>query len=91
MCITKGVAMAGKNQANIMSQQEFLRDAMRQLDMTRPQFAERIGTKARTLDNWLLPSRSNEFRAMPDMVGSLFEKYLLISTKNSLHILSEYV
>lgn len=68
--------MAGKNQAKIMSQQEFLRDAMRQLDMTRPQFAERIGTKARTLDNWLLPSDSNEFRAMPDMVWKFVREIL---------------
>ena len=68
--------MAGKNQTKTMSQQEFLRDAMRQLGMTRPQFAERIGTKARTLDNWLLPSESNECRTMPDMVWKFVREIL---------------
>lgn len=50
-----------------LSQQEFLRDAMTVLGLTRDQFAERIGAKKRALDNWLLPSDSQEFRTMPDM------------------------
>ena len=36
---------------NTTNQQEFLRDAMRRLNMTREQFAERIGTVKRRLDN----------------------------------------
>lgn len=64
--------MAGKPQ----TQQEFLRSAMQQLQMNRPQFADRIGTKARTLDNWLLPSESAEFRGMPDMVWKFVAEIL---------------
>ena len=50
------------------SQQEFLRDAMSRLKMTREQFADRLGTSKRRLDNWLTPSDSNEFREMDSMV-----------------------
>jgi len=49
------------------SQQVLLRDAMRRLDMTRDTFAERIGSRRRALDSWLLPDESNEFRAMPEV------------------------
>ena len=41
-------------------QQVLLRDAMRRLDMTRDAFAERIGSRRRALDTWLLPDRSEE-------------------------------
>lgn len=49
-----------------VSQQVFLRDAMRRLNLTRDIFAARIGVKRRALDTWLLPEGSQEFRAMPD-------------------------
>ena len=39
-------------------QQTFLRDAMRQLNMTRDSFANRLGVRRRALDSWLLPSDS---------------------------------
>lgn len=68
--------MTGRKSPPPKTQQEFLRDAMQTLGMTRPQFAERIGTKARTLDNWLLPSESNEFRSMPDMVWKFVAEIL---------------
>ena len=58
------------------SQQAFLRDAMATLEYTREQFAERIGTKKRTLDNWLLPSDSREFREMPDMAWKFIREIL---------------
>ena len=38
-----------------ISQQAFLRDAMRRLNLTRDVFATRIGVKRRALDTWLLP------------------------------------
>lgn len=57
-------------------QQEFLRDAMSRLGMTRDQFAERIGTKKRTLDNWLLSSESAEYRGMPDMAWKFVREIL---------------
>ena len=58
------------------TQQDFLRHAMEVLGMTREAFAERIGTKKRTLDNWLLPSGSVEFRAMPDMAWKFIREIL---------------
>ena len=49
----------------MITQQVLLRDAMRRLDMTRDAFADRIGSRRRALDSWLLPDESNEYRAMP--------------------------
>lgn len=51
-----------------ISQQAFLRDAMRRLNLTRDVFATRIGVKRRALDTWLLPEGSQECRAMPEVV-----------------------
>lgn len=58
------------------TQQEFLRDAMDRLGMTREEFADRIGTKKRGLDNWLLPSDSKEYRSMPDMAWKFIREIL---------------
>lgn len=52
-----------------VSQQVFLRDAMRRLNLTRDVFAGRIGVKRRALDTWLLPEGSQEFRSMPEVVN----------------------
>jgi len=52
----------------IQAQQVLLRDAMRRLNMTREAFAERIGSRKRALDAWLLPDESAEYRAMPEVV-----------------------
>ena len=52
-----------------VSQQVFLRDAMRRLNLTRDVFSARIGVKRRALDTWLLPEASQEFRAMPEVVS----------------------
>src|SRR3546814_8694433 len=52
-----------------VSQQVFLRDAMRRLNLTRDVFSARIGVKRRALDTWLLPEGSQEFRAMPEVVS----------------------
>ena len=56
-----------------ISQQAFLRDAMRRLNLTRDVFAARIGVKRRALDTWLLPEGSQEFRAMPEVVATFSE------------------
>lgn len=48
-------------------QQDFLRYAMKMLTMTRKQLANRISATERSIDNWLQPSGSKEFRPMPDM------------------------
>jgi aspartate carbamoyltransferase catalytic subunit len=58
------------------TQQVFLRSAMRQLNMTREAFAERIGSRRRALDSWLLPEESNEFRVMPEVVRRFVDEIL---------------
>lgn len=65
-----------KEDKDTVNQQEFLRDAMRRLDMTREKFAERLGTKKRRLDNWLVPSESSEFREMDEMVWKFVREIL---------------
>jgi len=58
------------------AQQDFLRDAMQHLDMTRQKFADRIGARKRALDNWLLPTDSKGFRPMPETVWTLIREIL---------------
>ena len=58
------------------TQQVLLRDAMRRLDMTRDVFAERIGSRRRALDSWLLPDESSEFRAMPEVARRFVQEIL---------------
>lgn len=59
-------------------QQDFLRYAMKMLKMTRKQLANRISATERSIDNWLQPSESKEFRPMPDMawrfIGEIVEQ-----------------
>src|SRR5699024_9721368 len=52
-----------------VSQQVFLHDAMRRLNLTRDVFASRIGVKRRALDAWLLPETSSHYRSMPQVVS----------------------
>jgi len=66
-----------------IAQQEFLRNAMTTLDMTRDAFAERIGTTRRRLDNWLLPSESNGFREMDEMAWKFIREILKGNTKKA--------
>jgi len=64
-------------------QQDFLRDAMSALDMTRDQFADRIGTSRRRLDNWLLPSDSKGFREMDEMAWKFIREILSNNPKSA--------
>lgn len=59
-----------------ISQQKFLREAMAALDMTRDEFASRIGASRRRLDNWLLPSESEGFREMDEMAWKFIREIL---------------
>ncbi|HSY28461.1 MAG TPA: aspartate carbamoyltransferase [Burkholderiaceae bacterium] len=63
-------------------QQTLLRDAMQSLSMTRDVFAERLAIKRRTLDTWLLPDNSNEFRAMPGVVEKFIQEILQQDNQN---------
>jgi hypothetical protein len=49
---------------------------MAQLGMTRDAFAARISVARRTLDKWLLPDDSPDFRGMPDMGRAYVEEIL---------------
>nr|WP_255779092.1 transcriptional regulator [Mycetohabitans sp. B8] len=51
--------------------------------MTREQFAQRIGTKKRTLDNWLLSPDSGEYRSMPDMTLKFVREILEHQSKSA--------
>jgi len=51
-------------------QQEFLRRAMDELGMTRELFAKRINVAEKTLDKWLAPNGTSDFRKMPDIAWS---------------------
>ena len=59
-----------------MSQQEFLRDAMERLGMTREAFAERICASKRRLDTWLLPSESKGFRELDPTIWQFIREIL---------------
>jgi aspartate carbamoyltransferase catalytic subunit len=66
--------MVSKN--TTVSQQEFLRDAMERLGMTRQQFADRLHTKKRRLDDWLLPSDSKGFRELDSTIWQFVREIL---------------
>lgn len=68
--------MPDKNQGKPMSQQEFLRDAMDRLGMTRDQFAARINASRRRLDNWLLPDGSAGMRELDPVVWAFVREIL---------------
>lgn len=59
-----------------MKQQEFLRYAMAELAMTREAFSGRLGCAKRTLDKWLLPETSNDYRAMDETIWNLVREIL---------------
>lgn len=59
-----------------MTQQEFLRAAMAELDMTRDAFCLRLGAARRTLDKWLLPADSKDFRNMDETIWNLVREIL---------------
>ncbi|MET3218243.1 hypothetical protein [Burkholderia sp. A2] len=59
-----------------ITQQVFLRDAMASLCMTRMEFAERISVPIKTLDKWLAPVSTSDFRNMPDVVWAYVREIL---------------
>lgn len=50
--------------------------AMRELGMTRKTFATRLGCASRTLDKWLLPATSSDYRTMNETVWNLVREIL---------------
>lgn len=65
----------------IAPQQEFLRQAMESLGMTRDAFAKRFTLSRRTLDKWLLPDGSSDFRPLPDMARAYISEVLQDNAK----------
>lgn len=59
-----------------VSQQEFLREAMEKLGMTREGFAVRICASKRRLDTWLLPSESKGFRELDPTIWQFIREIL---------------
>lgn len=58
------------------TQQEFLREAMAELSLKREDFALRLACPKRTLDKWLLPSKSNDHRAMDEAMWKFVREVL---------------
>lgn len=65
-----------KNTIEVTKQQDLLRQAMKALNMTRSEFAVRIGTPLRALKNWLLPDTSKGHREMPNSLRILIREIL---------------
>lgn len=74
--------MAAK-QTMTLPQQEFLRDAMHRLALTRAGFARRISVPEKTLDKWLAPSETSDFRNMPDVVWAYIREILQWETNRA--------
>ncbi|MDN7726546.1 transcriptional regulator [Burkholderia gladioli] len=75
--------MASRVPATSLPQQEFLRQAMTTLGMTRAQFAKRISVPIKTLDKWLAPKDTTDFRNLPDVVWAYVREILEWDKKNS--------
>ena len=54
-----------------ISQQDFLRRAAKELDVTQPELAALMHVPLTTFKKWLLPSSSSNFREMPEMAWHL--------------------
>lgn len=63
----------------IMEQQQFIHEAMRQLDLSREALSSRLGVKTRRLDSWLLPSSCAGSRHLP----TLARKFLIEMLDNA--------
>lgn len=70
-----GSAMMDRELAEL-PQQELLRLAMKELNLTREGIAARIHAPLRSLNKWLLPENSADFRPMPDL-GKAFVRDII--------------
>ena len=75
--------MGSKQKLYPATQQGLLREAMTQLVMTREELAARLSVSKRTLDKWLLPSESSDFRALPEMGRAYIHEILVWHSHNS--------
>ncbi|WP_080430186.1 transcriptional regulator [Burkholderia ubonensis] len=59
------------------TQQEFLREAMQALGLTRAAFATRISVPEKTLNKWLASANTGDYRNMPDVVWAYVREILV--------------
>lgn len=71
-----------RNEHN-MDQREFLKQAMTSLDVTREGLAQRIGVSVKTVNKWMSPKESDEFRVMPTMARYYMNDILTGKISNS--------
>lgn len=64
-----------------LHQREFLKQAMTLLAMTREGLAQRIGVSVKTVNKWMSPKESDEFRVMPTMARYYIND--ILAEKNS--------
>ena len=64
-----------------VSQQDFLKAAIAELGLTRAAFATRINVPDKTLDKWLAPNETSDYRKMPDVVWAYVREILEWSKK----------
>ncbi|WP_080426251.1 transcriptional regulator [Burkholderia ubonensis] len=67
----------------VLSQQEFLRDAIQRLGLTRAGFAKRISVPEKTLNKWLAPAGTSDFRPLPEVVWSYVREILVWDVNKS--------
>ncbi len=65
-----------RKELDSLSQQDLLRLAMKELNLTREGIAARIHAPLRSLNKWLLPENSADFRPMPDL-GKAFVRDII--------------
>ncbi|MEW6347089.1 MAG: transcriptional regulator [Paraburkholderia sp.] len=66
-----------KGNANVQAQQDFLREAMQTLGLTRTAFATRISVPEKTLNKWLAPCDTGDYRNMPGVVWAYVREILM--------------
>jgi aspartate carbamoyltransferase catalytic subunit len=64
-------------------QQDFLRDAMQRLSMTRKQLAARLSTPERRLNNWLLPTTSAGYRELDPTIWQFIREIVAAHEKKA--------
>ena len=64
------------------TQQDFLRSAMEELNLTPEEFSHRLCCGRLTLDRWLLPCSSKNFLVMADALWALVREILAHERSN---------
>lgn len=66
-----------------MKQQDFLRDAMNKLGMTRDEMCRRLSVPRKTFDKWMAPEGTKDYRNMPEIVWSYVRDVLKWEASNN--------